>query len=360
MNPCALDIDASAETERIVAWLRESMRSLHRTGAVLGISGGIDSAVCLALCVKAFGPEHVLPLILPERDSDPLSEELAQILANHFGVEPVTESITAALDGFQCYRRRDEAIARVFPEYDPRAGYLAKIVLPAGLLDKGTLNVYSLTIVTPDGEEKSARLPPAALAQIVAASNFKQRTRAAILYYHAELRNYAVVGTPNKNEHEQGFFVKFGDGGVDLKPIVHLFKTQVCQLARHLRVPESIQARTPTSDTYSAPSTQEEFFFRMPFQTMDLLCHAQETGVPVEEAAATLGLPPAQVHNAFMDFIRKRRSTQYLRTQPLDMVSLDQPSQASPAPAEIPTGGSWARGGTDPRTTKREDAHHGS
>jgi len=329
VNRAILEIDASAETNRIVQWLRENMRGLHRTGAVLGISGGIDSSVALALCVKAFGPERVVALLLPEKDSDPASEELARMLAAHYGVTPVLEVITPALDGYACYRRRDEAIARVFPEFDAKAGYKAKIVLPPGLLDHGTLNVYSLTIVTPDGQEKSLRLPPAELAQIVAASNFKQRTRTAMLYYHAELRNFAVIGTPNKNEHDQGFFVKHGDGGVDLKPVVHLYKTQVYQLARYLDVPEVIQKRTPTSDTYSAPATQEEFFFRIPFDIMDLLWYAQENQVSPEETAKALGMPLNQVNNAFNDFTQKRRTTHYLRTPPLDMVSLGSPVPAT-------------------------------
>lgn len=323
-----LDIDAAAETDRIVKWMRENMRGLHRTGAVLGISGGIDSSVCLALCVKAFGPDRVVPLLLPEKDSDPASEELARMLAAHYGTTPILEIITGALDGYRCYERRDEAITRIFPEYDPKKGYLAKIVLPPGLLDEGTLNVYSLTIVTPEGQEKSLRLPPAEFAQIVAASNFKQRTRTAMLYYHAELRNFAVIGTPNKNEHDQGFFVKYGDGGVDLKPIVHLYKTQVYQLARHLGVPEVIQQRTPTSDTYSAPATQEEFFFRLPFDVMDMLWYAQENQVSPEETAAALDMTPAQVRNAFEDFTRKTRTTHYLRTPPLDMTALGHPVPA--------------------------------
>jgi NAD+ synthase len=325
MSKSVLSIDAAAETDRIVQWLRENMRGLHRSGAVLGISGGIDSSVCLALCVRAFGPERVVPFMLPEKDSDPVSEDLARMLAAHYDVTPVLEVITQALDGLACYERRDEAIARVFPEYDPGEGYRAKIVLPPGLLDKGTLNIYSLTIVTPDGEEKSARLAPADLAQIVAASNFKQRTRMAMLYYHAELRNYAVVGTPNKNEHDQGFFVKHGDGGVDLNPIVHLYKTQVYQLARYLDAPEAIQERTPTSDTYSAPATQEEFFFRLPSKTLDLLWYAQENGISAEEAADAMDMTPSQVNNAFDDFTRKKRTTHYLRTPPLDMVSLGSP-----------------------------------
>jgi NAD+ synthase len=325
MNRRVLDIDAAAETDRIVSWLRENMRGLHRSGAVLGISGGIDSSVCLALCVKAFGPDRVVALLLPEKDSDPVSEELARMLAAHYGVQPVLEVITPALDGYACYERRDAAIARIFPEFDARLGYKAKIVLPPGLLDQGTLNIYSLTIVTPQGQEKTARLPPSEFAQIVAASNFKQRTRTAMLYYHAELRNFAVIGTPNKNEHDQGFFVKHGDGGVDLKPIVHLYKTQVYQLARHLDVPEVIQNRTPTSDTYSAPATQEEFFFRLPFDIMDLLWYAQEQQISPEDTALALDMTPSQVKNAFDDFTRKTRSTHYLRTPPLDMSALGHP-----------------------------------
>ena len=325
MDRGVLRIDAAAETDRIVRWMKETMRGLHRTGAVVGISGGIDSSVCLALSVKAFGPERLAPLLLPDKDSDPASEDLARALAAHYGVTPVLESVRPALEGFGCYARRDEAIARVFPEYDPAAGYKAKIVLPSGLLDEGTLNVFSLTIVTPDGEEKSARLAPREFAQIVAASNFKQRSRTAMLYYHAELNNYAVVGTPNKNERDQGFFVKYGDGGYDFAPIAHLYKTQVYQLAAHLDVPEAIQTRTPTTDTYSAPSTQEEFFFRLPYETMDLLWHAQEHEVSMEDTALALEMSPDQVRNAFDDFTRKRRTTHYLRAAPLDMAGLGEP-----------------------------------
>jgi len=314
-----LDLDPAAETERIVRWLQENMRGLRRSGAVLGISGGIDSSVSLALCVRAFGPKRVVALMMPEKDSDTESEAIARRLAARFGVEPILEVITPILEGFGCYPRRDEAIARVFPEYDAAAGYKAKIVLPSGDLDEDTLNVFYVAIIAPDGTEQRKRLGPREFAQIVAASNFKQRTRMAMCYYHAELHNYAVIGTPNKNEHDQGFFVKHGDGGVDLKPIVHLYKTQIYQLARYLDVPEEIIQRTPTSDTYSAPSTQEEFFFRLPFQIMDLLDYAQEHQIPSAEVALALGMKEAQVQNAFLDFTRKRRTTAYLRTPPLDM-----------------------------------------
>jgi NAD+ synthase len=314
-----LAIDPALETERIVQSLRQKVQKLlRRHGGVVGISGGVDSAVVLALCVRAFGA-RVVPIIMPDKDSDPLSERLARQLAQQYGVEPLLENVTAALEGFGCYRRRDEAIRRVIPEYNAAEGYKAKIVLPQNLLEENTLNAFSITIVAPDGTETNAPLPVREFMQIVAASNLKQRTRMATLYYHAELHNFAVIGTANKNEHDQGFFVKYGDAGVDIKAIGHLYKTQVYQLAAYLDVPKAIQERPPTSDTYSAPCTQEEFFFRLPFDLMDLLWYAQEHNVPAAEAAQVMDLPEVQVKRAYEDFFRKSRTTDYLRMHPLEI-----------------------------------------
>jgi len=313
-----LKLDAAAETGRLVTWLRQSVWGrLHRRGAVVGISGGVDSATVLALCVRAFEPRAVTALMMPDRDSSPDSERLARVLAAQRGVQPLLENITAALEGLGCYARRDAAIRRVFPEYDEHAGWRAKIVLPPNLLDDDTLNVFLVTVVRPDGSEASKPLPVAEFLQIVASSNFKQRTRMAMLYHHAELRHFAVIGTANKNERDQGFFVKHGDSGVDCDLLAHLYKTQIYQLAAHLGVPEEIQRRTPTSDTYSAPCSQEEFFFRLPFEMMDLLWFAQENGVPVAETARFMNLTEPQVRRAFEDFQRKHRTTEALRLPPL-------------------------------------------
>lgn len=317
-NSKMLDINPELETERIVSALRQTVRkTLRRSGTVLGISGGVDSSVVLALCVRAFGPDRISALMLPEKDSSPDSLNLARMAAECYGVEPLLEDITPALEGFGCYHRRDEAVRRIFPEYDAEQGYKLKIVLPQNLLEEEILNVFSLTVLDPSGGEKTRRLPLAEYLQIVAASNLKQRTRMSILYYHAELRNFAVVGTGNKNEHQQGFFVKYGDGGSDVQPIIHLFKTQVYQLAEYLGVPEEIRSRPPTSDTYSAPCTQEEFFFRLPFETMDLLWYSMEQGLPASDVAAGMGLTEIQVQRAFNDFIRKQRTTEYLRKLPV-------------------------------------------
>jgi NAD+ synthase len=310
-----LDLNVVAETERIVALLRNYVgKVIHRRGAVVGISGGIDSSVVLALCVRAFGSQRVTALILPEKDSDEESEEFALCLTERFGITPVIENITPPLAGIGCYRHRDEAIRRIFPEYDAHLGYKAKIVLANDLLEGDTFNVFSLTIITPDGEAKSQRLPVSEYLQIVAASNFKQRIRMAMLYYHAELRTYAVIGTPNKHEREQGFFVKHGDGAADVMPIAHLYKTQVYQLAEYLGVPEAIRARQPTTDTYSAPQSQEEFFFRLPFNIVDLLWYAQEHDVPIAEVAQATHFTEAQIQRIYADFRRKHQATEYLRT----------------------------------------------
>jgi NAD+ synthase len=308
-------IDAAAEAERIVVNMRRVVgQEFNKRGGVIGISGGIDSSVCLALSAKAFGPERVLGVTMPESDSNPISAVLARKLARQYGVPYIVEDMTAALAGFGTYRRRDEAMMNVFPEYD--STYRAKIVLPSAMGTKDQLNVFRLTIISPEGEEKTERIPLKEYLQIVAASNFKQRSRMSMLYYHADRLNFAVVGTGNKNEHEQGFFVKYGDGGADIKPIAHLFKTQVFQLAEYLGVPEEIRKRTPTTDTYSAECTQEEFFFRVPFEVGDLVWYAMENDVPLGEVAKELGLGEDQVLNIQSDIKRKMKATEYLRAEP--------------------------------------------
>ncbi len=313
-----LKLDAEAETARIVENLRHNIFDrLKKRGGVLGVSGGVDSAVVLALAVRALGTERLTALLLPEMESSASSVRLARKVCHQFGVEPLVEDMTGPLLGFGAYRRRDEAVKAIFPEYN--SAYKLKITLPAGLLDKATLNVFRATIVSPEGEEKTKRLRPQQLQQIVAATNFKQRSRAAMLYYHAELRDYAVIGTPQRNEHGQGFFVKYGDGAMDVKPIGHLFKSQVYQLAEYLDIPEEIRTNPPTSDTYSAGSTQEEFFFRLPFEIMDMIWYGLEHDVPAAEVAQVMELTEEQVQRVYNDIRQKERTTAYLRTSPLGL-----------------------------------------
>lgn len=332
-----LDFDPCQEVRHLVSGLREAvLRMLRKRGAVVGVSGGVDSAVALALCVEAFGPRRVIALLLPEKESSPESQSLARELAAKLGVEPIIEEITPALEGFGCYRRRDDAIRRLFPQYDPHSGFKVKIVLPSNLLTEGSLNVYTITLLDPEGKEQSRLLPPQEFLEIVAASNFKQRTRMAFLYHYAELHNYAVIGTANKNEHEQGFFVKFGDSGVDVRLLRHLYKTQIYRLAGYLGIPEAIQSRAPTTDTYSAPCTQQEFFFRLPFPVHDRLLHLAEYGGSREQLACELHFSTAEVERALADIGSKRRATEYLRMPPIDLAPED---RANPARSIWPSGG---------------------
>ena len=303
--------------EQIVKTLKENVfKKLYRRGGVVGISGGIDSSVTLALTSKAFGPDHVLGIMLPEKDSSPDSLDLASKLADKFHVKTIKEEITNALDGFGCYRRRDEAVKRVIPRYDP-AIHKFKIGIKQDSLQSNMPPVFSVTIVEPDGSEESKLLPLNEYLQIVASSNFKQRSRMTMLYYHAERLHYAVIGTPNKHEVEQGFFVKFGDGGADVMPIAPFYKTQVYQLAEYLGVPEEILKRIPTTDTYTAEQTQEEFFFQLPFELMDLIWYGWENDYSADEVAEVLSFEKEQIVNVYTNFERKRKTTDYLRQSPI-------------------------------------------
>jgi NAD+ synthase len=309
--------DIEKECNEIVAKLRlDISEKLKRYGAVVGISGGIDSSVSMALAAHAVGPEKVLTIMLPEKDSSDDSAIFARKLADRFKVQAITENITGALQGFKCYERRDEAVKRVFPEYDPST-YKMKIGVKSSGLFSNLPPLFSVTIVDKNGVEQSKRLPADEFRQIEAASNFKQRCRMSMLYYHAERLHYAVIGTPNKHEVEQGFFVKYGDGGADVMPIAHLYKTQVYQLAKYLGVPQEIIDRTPTTDTYSAEQTQEEFFYQLPFHQMDLLWYAYENGYDAAEVAPVMEMTADQVKGVFNNFDRKYKTTEYLRMAPI-------------------------------------------
>jgi len=310
-----INIDPEKTSGKIVKIMQKIvLNDLQKRGSVIGVSGGLDSSVCLALSIKAFRAKKVVGISMPEIESNPESLDMAQKLCHKFGVEFIIEDISEALRGFNTYTRRNEPIRNIFPEYNNT--YKAKIILPDNLLQKETLNVFKLTIISPEGKEKTKRIPLKEYLQIVAASNFKQRSRMSMLYYHAERLNYAVIGTGNKNEHEQGFFVKYGDGSADIKPIAHLFKTQVFQLAEYLNIPKEILSRIPTTDTYSAECTQEEFFFRVPFKIGDLAWLALEKEIPLKKVSQELDLSEEQVLRIQKDIKRKIKTAAYLKAAP--------------------------------------------
>jgi NAD+ synthase len=312
-GPHVLALDLEAEADRIAGWMRDALRGMRRRGLVVAMSGGIDSSVCAALAVRAVGRERVFGLLLPERDSSSRSSELGRQLAAHLGIESVLHDIAPALKAIGCYEEQDAAIREVFPAYGQ--GWKNKIVLQGGL--EGGINFYRLIAESPDGERHEARLPSGPYLRIVAATNHKQRLRKTMEYFHADRLNYAVVGTPNRLEYDQGFFVKNGDGSADLKPIAHLFKTQVYAMARHLGLPDAICSTTPTTDTYSLPQGQDEFYFALPYAQMDLALWAFEHDVPAAQLASALGVDEARAAAVYRDIVAKRRQAAYLHAAPL-------------------------------------------
>ncbi|MBT3317250.1 NAD(+) synthase [bacterium] len=314
-NEKVLELDLNLELEEISTKLRVAVgRTMLRRGAVVAISGGIDSSVTAALAVKALGPKKVFGLLLPEHDSSTKSTELGKILAEHLGIEYAIENITPTLEAIGCYQRRDQAMKQVFPDYG--TGWKSKIVLPSDLLESDRMNVYRLVVEDPDGNRFEERMQLSAYLQVVAATNFKQRIRKTMEYYHADRLNYAVFGTPNRLEYDQGFFVKNGDGAADIKPIAHLYKTQVYAMANHLGLPEEICSVIPTTDTYSLEQGQDEFYFVLPYKQMDLILWAKNHGVSAEEVAPELGLRAEQIERVYKDIDRKRATTRPLHLRP--------------------------------------------
>ncbi len=312
-GPDSLAIDLAAETERISQRIREYLTATKRKGAVVALSGGIDSSVTAALCVHALGSKRVFGLHMPERASSPETIQLSTSISDTFGFDSVLEEIADPLDAAGCYRRYDESVRKVVGEYGP--GWKSKIVLPS-VTDTDALRIYSVVVEDPDGNQSKHRLTTEAYLGIVAATNFKQRIRKMMEYYHADRLNYITTGTPNRLEYDQGFFVKLGDGSADIKPIAHLYKSQVYALAEHLGVPEAVRTRPSTTDTYSLAQSQEEFYFSLPYQRMDLCLYGLNNGVPLTEVAAATDLTEEQVERVYRDIEQKRKTTQYLHLVP--------------------------------------------
>jgi NAD+ synthase len=311
----ALRIDATAVTQQICEAIREQvLRRLRKRGVLLGLSGGIDSSVTAALCAKALGPPNVFAVLMPEKDSDPESLYLGRLMVEALGIRSAIEDVEPVLAAAGCYRRRDDCIRKLVPEFGP--GWGCKVVIADALANDG----YNLTLLVaqaPDGTQLKLRMPLDVYLGIVAATNMKQRTRKQIEYYHADRLNYAVAGTPNRLEYDQGFFVKNGDGAADLKPIAHLYKSQVYQLAEHLGVPQEIRRRPPTTDTWPLAQTQDEFYFSLPYDRMDLCLYGLAHAIPADAVGRAAGLTAGEVERVWRDIQAKRKATRYLHEPPL-------------------------------------------
>lgn len=332
----ALELDEAAEVAKIAARVRELLgRYLHRRGLVVAISGGIDSSVCAALAVRAVGRERVFGLLLPERDSASESLVRGRMVVEQLGIAHEVFDIAPVLDALGCYRWRDAAIRNVFPTYTD--GWKNKIVIAGG--QTGRFNYFKLVVQSPEGQVFEERLDSKNYLQIVAATNFKQRVRKTLEYFHADRLHYAVVGTPNRLEYDQGFFVKNGDGSADLKPIAHLYKTQVYALARYLELPEDICNAQPTTDTYSMAQGQDEFYFALSYDKMDIALVTYNNGESPTVLAAELNISVEQAELIYHDIDAKRKTTAVLHWPAIPVETVSGPNTKPPVIGGYPSPG---------------------
>jgi NAD+ synthase len=310
-----LDFNVEKVVEQLTSFIREQTSEVFkRQGIVIGLSGGIDSAVAGALSVRALGPKRVFGVLLPEKDSNPISREYGRKAAESLGIEYREVEITPMLQAFGVYDIRNAVVKKYFPDYNDDRRF--RLTLPQDLLDRDRISAYHLEIEMPGGEIESRRLSRDDYLTMMAANDIKQRVRMTQLYFEAEKRYYIVCGTTNLPETVQGFFVKFGDGGVDIEPLTDLYKTQVFRLGEYLGVPKEILERTPSPDTYSLPVSDKEFYFCMTYEMADMILYALRNGISREETAESLGLTTDQVERAWKDYGRKEESTAMLRSMP--------------------------------------------
>ncbi|MCX6827539.1 MAG: NAD(+) synthase [candidate division Zixibacteria bacterium] len=310
-----LRINVEYEIGIIKAFLLSAMKATpKRDGFIVGISGGIDSAVVASLAVAAAGKDNVMGLILPEKESNPISAEYAKKLADNLGIQYKTIDITDTVDSFDAYKNRDKTIKEIFPEYGE--DYKFNIFLPQNILEVDRYNYYTLRIDNGHGDKKEKRLSKKQLLAITSAANVKIRSRMMALYYWGEQYNYLIAGTTNKTEFILGDFCKYGDGGTDIEGIAHLYKLQIYQLGLSLGVPKEIIDRTPSPDTFSLPVSDRDFYFCLPFEILDPLLYAWEYKIDIEEVAQELNLAKPQIERIYRDFLSKNISTEHIRCLP--------------------------------------------
>ncbi|MET1133439.1 MAG: NAD(+) synthase [Aeromicrobium sp.] len=305
--------DVGATTDLLVASIRDTARHFRRTGAIVALSGGIDSSACLGLAVRALGAKRVVALTLPDKESSGETVGYAQEVADAFGVELLQRDITAPLDALGCYDDRLAVVQRIVPEFDADAGDRYSVEFDPALGHDEQLQSFRLNVIR-GGEQTMHRLGGRDFLTIMAATNQKQRIRMLSTYRIADERNQIVVGTSNRLELDQGFYVKHGDGCGEVFPLRHLLKSHVYEVAAHIGVPESVQKRPPTTDTFSAPQSQEEYFYGTSVRTNDELWLAWDQKEDPAVTAERLGLHTTDVEKFFELYTRRALYAEYLLT----------------------------------------------
>jgi len=290
-------IDSERVSQELKSFIKTSVGNFNRAGAIVGLSGGLDSGVVLALSVAVLGSSKVLGLIMPERDSSQDSESDARLLAEILGVRVDKVDLTPILGEMGIY------------SHIPRALFARKKI--AGAANKGIYKLYTrLTGERPflSGLEGTSFGP---LKRANAYYRMKHRLRMVLLYSYAERENLLVTGTVNRTEFLIGFFVKYGDSAADITPLLPLYKTQVRQLAEFLHIPERILNKAPSPDL--VPGITDEFAIGIPYQKLDLILLGLDTNMTMKDIAAKTG-----VNQKTIEYVRELvKRSEHMRILPL-------------------------------------------
>ena len=302
--------------EKLPLFIQETVAdTLRKEGIVIGVSGGVDSALIATLAVEALGHDHVYGLILPEKESSPSSRELAMRLCKKLKIPYGEVPITPMLESFGIYTQKEALIRELFPQYDP-AVHTTNLFLPPGISTMSLLALPSIRLSDENGSISTKRLSAPQYLKLISLQNVKQRTRMIVLYMQAEKMNYSVSGTTNKSELLTGYFVKFGDGGVDLEPIADMYKLQVYKLSEMLNIDKKIISRAPSPDTWSHFTSDEDFYLRMPYDILDQLLYAEEHHIPLEIVQKNTGLNTGQIESALKHIHTMKHASGMLQISP--------------------------------------------
>jgi len=290
----------------------EISNNLQKKGVVFGLSGGIDSAVTAALCAKSFESEQILGLIMPEKESNESSKVLAKQVSKKFSFNTETINITKILESFGVYEKKENIVYEKFPEFNSKCKY--RVVVPPKL--KNTIGIPFLEILDQDNQIHKLKITSLDFLTLTASTSIKHRVRMTLLYYHGEKNNFSVIGTTNKSEYQQGYFVKYGDGGSDIEPLVNIYKSQIYQLGKFLEIPKEILVSKASPDIWSFSTSDEEFFYTVPYNIVDLILYARENKLSISDVQKISDLKIEDIENLFQMQNIKQIKSQHMREIP--------------------------------------------
>jgi len=298
--------------EEISTFLHDEIfEKFHKQGAIIGLSGGIDSTVTMELCVKALGPEKILGLTMFEKESNENNKSLIDKISKNHDIKIENIDITTILDSYGVYSNREEIVKNYFPNFNSDCKY--RVVVPPNF---NSIGMPYLEVLDDKNKQHKLKITSSDFLSLTAATSIKHRVRMSLLYYHAEKNNLSVVGTTNKSEFLQGYFVKYGDGGSDIEPLVNFYKSQVYQIGDFLNIDNDIMINAASPDVWSYSTTDEEFFYTVPYNIVDLILYSRLNNLSVSEIQQLSNLSEEKIQSLIKFQNIKEEKSKHMRELP--------------------------------------------